>query len=92
MFSKDRNENMTKEGCGRVVLQKLCNLTYSYTLECGYHQSTYLNDIPVSINGHRKIKYRKELCRKMGIIAEEYDNIKSNIYAEGPPFFSIEIY
>ena len=28
----------------------------------------------------------------MGILTEDFDNIKSNVYSEGPPFFSIELY
>lgn len=32
MKMKDRGENMTKEGCARVVLSKLANITYSYTV------------------------------------------------------------
>jgi hypothetical protein len=28
----------------------------------------------------------------MGMLTEEYDNTKSQIYAEGPPFFTIEMY
>lgn len=43
MTLKDKNENLTKEGCGRVVFQKEFNLTYSYTMECGYTASSYLN-------------------------------------------------
>lgn len=43
MKAKDRNEDMNKEGCGRVVFYKEFGLTHSYTLECGYHCNTYNN-------------------------------------------------
>jgi hypothetical protein len=28
----------------------------------------------------------------MGMLAEDFDNVKSQVYAEGPPFFTIECY
>lgn len=28
----------------------------------------------------------------MGLLTDEYDNIKSQVYAEGPPFFTVESY
>ena len=37
MSTKDRMENLTKEGCSRVNVYKLSNIIHSYTLECGYH-------------------------------------------------------
>ena len=43
MKAKDRNEDISKEGCGRVVFYKDFGLTHSYTLECGYHCNTYNN-------------------------------------------------
>ena len=29
---KDKGENLTKEGCARVVVSKLANVVYSYTI------------------------------------------------------------
>jgi hypothetical protein len=43
MKSKDRTEEFTKEGCSRVVVARLCGITHSYTLECGYH----INYVPL---------------------------------------------
>lgn len=43
MTAKDRNDDLTKEGCGRVVFNKMFGQIYAYTMECGYTQSTYLN-------------------------------------------------
>lgn len=45
MNAKDRNEDMTKEGCGRVVFNTHFQVTYAYTMECGYTASTYINEI-----------------------------------------------
>ena len=46
MNAKDRNEDMTKEGCGRVVFNTQFGQTYAYTLECGYTCGGAPNDIP----------------------------------------------
>jgi hypothetical protein len=35
MSSKDKNEDMSKEGCARVVVHKWTNSPYCYTLETG---------------------------------------------------------
>lgn len=43
MKAKDKNEDISKEGCGRVVFYREFGLTHSYTLECGYHCNTYNN-------------------------------------------------
>lgn len=32
MSSKDRNEDRTKEGCGRVVMHRMANIIHSYSL------------------------------------------------------------
>lgn len=37
MTFKDSNENMTKEGCGRVVAYRTTGIVHSYTLELGFH-------------------------------------------------------
>lgn len=41
MNFKDRFEDMSKEGCGRVAIYKLGNIIHSYTLECGFHCNNY---------------------------------------------------
>ena len=43
MNAKDRNEDLSKEGCGRVVFNTRFSLPYAYTMECGYTGSTCLN-------------------------------------------------
>ncbi len=50
MNAKDTNEDMTKEGCGRVVMYRLANIIHSYSLECGIISSNKLNVIPDPIN------------------------------------------
>ena len=45
MSSKDRMEEKTKEGCGRVNLYKICGIPHSYTLECGFHCSNFSNEL-----------------------------------------------
>ena len=42
MASKDRFESVSKEGCGRVNVYKINNIIHSYTLECGFHCSNYV--------------------------------------------------
>lgn len=49
-FYKDRFEEMTKEGCGRVFAYNTTKIIYSYTLECGFHQANSLNELPDPIN------------------------------------------
>ena len=50
MKSKDKLEEKTKEGCGRVNIHKICGTIHSYTLECGFHCSNYLNDLAEPTN------------------------------------------
>jgi hypothetical protein len=47
---KDRFEEMTKEGCGRVFVYKWAEIIHSYSIECGFHQANQLNDLPDAIN------------------------------------------
>ena len=57
MVVKDRNEDLTKEGCGRVCFYKQYGVIHSYTLECGYHSNNYITPLNVATNIHRKFKY-----------------------------------
>jgi len=36
MNAKDKNEDLSKEGCGRVVFNTHFSMPYAYTMECGY--------------------------------------------------------
>ena len=56
MNAKDKNEDMTKEGCGRVVFNTHFQVPYAYTMECGYTCSTYINEICTIENAHRKFE------------------------------------
>ena len=55
MNSKDKLEPLTKEGCSRVIAYKNYKIIHSYTLECGFHCSNYLNELSYSSNTQRKI-------------------------------------
>lgn len=37
MKHKDRFEELTKEGCGRVFAHRCSGMIHSFTLELGYH-------------------------------------------------------
>ena len=41
MKVKDRKDIISKEGAARVVAYSKFRIIFSYTLECGYHRSTY---------------------------------------------------
>ena len=43
MNAKDKNEDMTKEGAGRVVFNTHFNMPFAYTMECGYTASNCIN-------------------------------------------------
>ena len=57
MNSKDKNDELTKKGCGRVVFSKVLGQVYAYTLECGYTMSTYINELTPMAAPHRKVEY-----------------------------------
>lgn len=48
MSSKDCYEQLTKEGCSRVVVFNLTGVICSYTLECGYHVTSEVENGPSS--------------------------------------------
>ena len=37
IIKKDRFEELTKEGCGRVSVYNTTSILHAYTLECGFH-------------------------------------------------------
>ncbi|EAR93059.2 zinc carboxypeptidase family protein (macronuclear) [Tetrahymena thermophila SB210] len=55
MKSKDRQDDLTKEGCGRVFVYQTSRIVHSYTLECGFHHATQLNPIAPCSNGEFKV-------------------------------------
>jgi hypothetical protein len=55
MNSKDKNEERTKEGCGRVVMHRLANIIHSYSLECGIISAIKPNIVPPPLNQDFKI-------------------------------------
>lgn len=50
MKHKDRFEELTKEGCGRVFAYKCSGIIHSFTLELGYHFTNIMNNIPAASN------------------------------------------
>ena len=50
MNAKDRNEDLTKEGCGRVVMYRLAKIIHSYSVECGIVSPINMNDLPDAPN------------------------------------------
>ena len=86
MSLKDKNEDLSKEGCGRVVFNRNLGQIYAYTVECGYTCSNYLNDLSPLTNAHRKYE-------KLGIIHDDLDNIKSSYYSNKKVcYFTIRSY
>ena len=85
MTSKDRNEELTKEGSSRVAMYRISKLVYSYTLECGYHYSFVLNDLKLPLKYHRKLD-------GYGITYDELENIRSPTYQSGNAYYTIPMY
>ena len=50
MNAKDKNEDLTKEGCGRVVMYKLAKIIHSYSVECGIISVNKLNLLSDPLN------------------------------------------
>lgn len=38
MTSKDKQDVLSKKGCGRVFAYKEAGIVHSYTVECGYYK------------------------------------------------------
>lgn len=86
MKARDRFEDLTKEGCGRVVMHKLTGIIHSFSLECGLISSNQLNQLPDPCNSDFKV----------GDLGFERDPIEANndaIYnGSDPPFYTPQIY
>lgn len=80
MNAKDKNEDLTKEGAGRVVFNTHFKLVHAYTLECGYTSSGYLNEIGPIENGHRKFDKHSVQNDELENIKSPYYNSKKNIH------------
>lgn len=46
MSSKDKQDVLSKKGCGRVFAYKKAGIVHSYTVECGYYRGMVNEDIP----------------------------------------------
>ena len=60
MKAKDRNQDMNKEGCGRVSFYRDFGIGHAYTLECGYHQNSFDNVLfePKENKKKYRVKYK----------------------------------
>ena len=88
MNSKDRKEQMTKEGSGRVQVYRLCNIIHSYTLECGFHQSNDANELAPPIQSDKKYGNDKQYS----FVEDSIEDVKGSIYQNGPPLYTVEIF
>jgi len=46
MTSKDKGDDLSKEGASRVAIYKETGLASCWTLECNYNSSRSVNNIP----------------------------------------------
>jgi len=81
---KDNKEDLSKSGCGRVVVGKDLHIVHSYTLECGYHSALQLNPI-IDL----ETVYPNTIWRFNQSV---YSDLKSQVYMCGPPEFTKAIY
>lgn len=88
MNAKDTNEDMTKEGCGRVVMYRLANIIHSYSLECGIISANKINVIPDPVNTQFQINDKR-------FVPDPLENNKDPIYntkTEEGPLFTEDMY
>lgn len=50
MFSKDKGDEFSKEGSGRVAIYRATSLIHCYTLECNYNTGNYSNNLDFNKN------------------------------------------
>lgn len=73
MNAKDRNEDLTKEGCGRVVMHRLAKIIHSYSVECGIVSANKMNSLPDPPNLDFKLEEK-------GLILDKCEDINSECY------------
>ena len=66
MNAKDRFEDLTKQGCGRVVMHKQANIIHSYSLQCGILSANNSTVIPEPSNRQFKVG-------KKGFVSEPFE-------------------
>ncbi|KAL4490339.1 hypothetical protein ABPG72_004378 [Tetrahymena utriculariae] len=83
MKARDKFEEMTKEGCGRVQVHQITKIIHAYTLECGFHQANQLNYLPPVSNAEFKIN------DALGFDYDPAEDNQSEIYKgkKDPPAF-----
>lgn len=67
MSSRDKNEDLSKEGCARVVVHRWTNSPYCYTLETGLFKDVRTDEKGILRFGDKfyDIPLYKDLGRKM---------------------------
>ncbi|KRW98122.1 hypothetical protein PPERSA_11555 [Pseudocohnilembus persalinus] len=55
MKTRDKYEDMTKEGAGRVVAYTQFKIIQSYTFELGFHQANYVQNLQLIQNQNLKV-------------------------------------
>ena len=53
MSTKDKNEEMSKEGCARVVVHRWTNSPYCYTLETGLFKNVRVDEKGITRYGEQ---------------------------------------
>ncbi len=87
MNAKDRFEDLTKEGCGRVVMHKEANIIHSYSLQCGIISANNENVIPEPSNAEFKVGSKGLVREKLE--SKDYDGIR---LADGTRLFQQDSY
>ena len=50
MTVKDKKDGLSREGCGRVTINKMTGLPNCYTLECNYASGRRINHLAPKVN------------------------------------------
>ena len=64
MASKDKGEDLSKEGCARVVVHKCTNTPYCYTLETGLFKNVKVDEKGIERYGDKF--YNPEIYAEVG--------------------------
>lgn len=87
MKARDRFEELTKEGCGRVSVFQSTNIIHAYTLELGFHQTNSVNQLAEPTNKDFEINSKYKMT---------YDYVDDNdqemYQGSTPPLFTPDIY
>jgi hypothetical protein len=88
MYAKDKGDQLSREGAGRVAIYKATNLTHCYTLECNYNTGRIANKVfPIGSLRESKGAFEKDDEEEKSIdyeafmrnVAEPMNNLDSGI-------------